>query len=82
VEEQTLMLGVILMLVAGIGILMYAALVIAIPVCRMLDWFTHKDEGIVELRVARRRTSLLSRLSHATRRVLRLRGQAGREMPD
>jgi hypothetical protein len=28
------------MLVAAIGIVLYVALVIAIPVCRMLDWFS------------------------------------------
>jgi hypothetical protein len=33
------MLGIVLMLVAAIGIVLDVALVIAIPVCRMLDWF-------------------------------------------
>lgn len=34
------MLGLTLMLVAAIGVILYVALVIAIPVCRMLDWFS------------------------------------------
>jgi hypothetical protein len=37
---MSLMVGVVLMLVAAIGIVLYVALVIAIPVCRMLDWFS------------------------------------------
>jgi hypothetical protein len=43
VEELSLMLGIILMLVAAIGIVFYVALVIAIPVCRLLDWFSDKE---------------------------------------
>ena len=37
-EAPSLLVGIILMMVAAIGILLYAALVIAIPVCRLLDW--------------------------------------------
>ena len=44
VEELPLMLGSILMLVAAIGIVLYVALVIAIPVCRMLDWFSREPK--------------------------------------
>jgi hypothetical protein len=40
VEQLSLLVGIVLMLVAAIGILLYVALVIAIPVCRMLDWFS------------------------------------------
>lgn len=37
-ESVSLMAGIILMLVAAVGIPLYVALVIAIPVCRTLDW--------------------------------------------
>lgn len=37
-EAASMMAGVILMIIAAVGILLYVALVIAIPVCRMLDW--------------------------------------------
>jgi hypothetical protein len=45
VEALPLMLGIVLMLVAAIGIVFYVALVIAIPVCRMLDWFSGKPDN-------------------------------------
>lgn len=38
-ESVMLMLGLVLMLATPIGIVLYVALVIAIPACRMLDWF-------------------------------------------
>jgi hypothetical protein len=38
-ESVMPMLGLVLMLATPIGIVLYVALVIAIPVCRMLDWF-------------------------------------------
>jgi hypothetical protein len=38
VEQTLLMLGIVMMLVAPVGIVLYVALVIAIPVCRALDW--------------------------------------------
>jgi hypothetical protein len=37
-ESVSMMAGITLMLVAAVGILLYVALVIAIPVCRALDW--------------------------------------------
>jgi hypothetical protein len=37
-EAVSLFLGIVLMLVAAVGIVLYVALVIAIPVCRLLDW--------------------------------------------
>lgn len=41
-EALSLFIGISLMLVAAIGIVFYVALVIAIPVCRLLDWlFDH-----------------------------------------
>lgn len=48
-EELSLMLGIILMMVAPLGIMLYVALVIAIPVCRTLDWFFNPrtDEHMV-----------------------------------
>jgi hypothetical protein len=48
-EGLTLAAGIILMLVAAIGIVFYVALVIAIPVCRMLDWVFDKetDERVI-----------------------------------
>jgi len=46
VEELPLMLGIVLMLVAAIGIVLYVALVIAIPVCRMLDWFSGEPADV------------------------------------
>jgi hypothetical protein len=39
-EELPLMFGIVAMLIAAIGIVLYVALVIAIPICRMLDWFS------------------------------------------
>ena len=42
-EGFLLAAGIILMLVAAIGIVFYVALVIAIPVCRTLDWLFDKD---------------------------------------
>jgi hypothetical protein len=42
-EATSLFVGIILMMVAVIGIFLYAALVIAIPVCRMLDWFFNQE---------------------------------------
>lgn len=42
-EALSLAAGIILMIVAAIGILFYVALVIAIPVCRMLDWFFDRE---------------------------------------
>jgi hypothetical protein len=44
-EQLSLMIGIVLMLVAAIGIVLYVALVIAIPVCRMLDWFSGEPAG-------------------------------------
>lgn len=44
-EALPLMVGVVLMLVAAVGIVLYVALVIAIPVCRMLDWFSGEPTG-------------------------------------
>jgi hypothetical protein len=46
VEELSLMLGIVLMLVAAIGIVLYVALVIAIPACRMLDWFSGEPADV------------------------------------
>jgi hypothetical protein len=48
-EQLSLMIGIVLMLVAGIGILLYVSLVIAIPACRLLDWFfgAHDDVRVV-----------------------------------
>lgn len=37
-EPLSLMLGAIIMVLTPVGILLYVALVVAIPVCRMLDW--------------------------------------------
>jgi hypothetical protein len=37
-EAASLFVGIMLMLVAATGIVLYVALVIAIPVCRLLDW--------------------------------------------
>jgi hypothetical protein len=55
------------MLVAAVGIVLYVALVIAIPVCRLLDWLTGAgDEGTAVRRARKlgvRRTSML-RLLH------------------
>ena len=45
-EELPLMLGIVLMLVAAIGSVLYVALVIAIPVCRMLDWFSGESADV------------------------------------
>ena len=42
-EGFLLAAGIILMLVAAIGIVFYVALVIAIPVCRTLDWLFDND---------------------------------------
>jgi hypothetical protein len=42
-EGLTLATGIILMLVAAIGVVFYVGLVIAIPVCRLLDWFFDKE---------------------------------------
>ena len=45
-EGLSLALGIVLMLVAAIGGLCYVALVIAIPVCRLLDWFAPGDPAL------------------------------------
>jgi len=37
-EAASLFFGIILMMIAAVGIVLYVALVIAIPVCRLLDW--------------------------------------------
>lgn len=44
-EALWMFLSIVLMLVAAIGIVFYVALVIAIPVWRLLDWlFDHTTE--------------------------------------
>lgn len=47
-DELPLMVGIVVMLVAAAGSVLYVALVIAIPVCRALDWFADPkpDEAI------------------------------------
>ena len=42
-EALSLAVGIVLMLVAAIGIGFYVALVIAIPVWRMLDWLSEEE---------------------------------------
>jgi hypothetical protein len=42
-EAVSLLLGILLMLVAAVGIVFYVALVIAIPVCRLLDWLAGEE---------------------------------------
>jgi hypothetical protein len=42
-EGASLAVGIVLMLVAGIGIIGYVALVVAIPVCRLLDWIAGEE---------------------------------------
>jgi hypothetical protein len=43
-DALSLAVGIILMLVAAVGTVLYVALVIAIPVCRVLDWLFQEDE--------------------------------------
>jgi hypothetical protein len=52
-EAFSLAFGIILMLVAAIGIVFYVALVIAIPVCRMLDWVFDTEEKDLVARPSR-----------------------------
>jgi hypothetical protein len=62
-EALSLAAGIVLMIVASIGIVLYVALVIAIPVCRMLEWFF--DEETKERPI---RPSRLGRLARAVSR--------------
>jgi hypothetical protein len=39
-SQLSVMLGLMIVVAAAIGGLLYVALVIAIPVCRMLDWLS------------------------------------------
>jgi hypothetical protein len=72
-EGLTLATGIILMLVAAIGIVFYVALVIAIPVCRMLDWLFDKDRKTpvirpshsgARMRIMPRRVTAIARRIH------------------
>ena len=66
-EAPSLFVGIILMMVAAIGIFLYAALVIAIPVCRLLDWFFHEESTD--------RMSHLSRLGRAMSATMKWLGE-------
>ena len=76
-EALSLAFGVILMLVAAIGIPLYVALVIAIPVCRLFDWLAGEEPGRTNgrpaLRVVRPPTP---RLPTGLARIGRLVGSA------
>jgi hypothetical protein len=50
-ESLSLMLGLTLMLVTPILIFLYVAFVIAVPVCRFLDWLGNSlsDEPVTRL---------------------------------
>ena len=61
-ESLSLMLGIVLMIVAALGILGYVALVIAIPVCRLIDWIGGPDAEKQAARQMRTQPSLRSRL--------------------
>lgn len=45
-EGLSLAIGIVLMLVAAIGALCYVALVLAIPVCRLLDGLNATDPSL------------------------------------
>ena len=42
-REFMFAVGVVLMLVAAIGPILYVALVIAIPACRLIDWLAGEE---------------------------------------
>ena len=72
-EALTLALGIILMLVAAIGIVFYVALVIAIPVCRMLDWLFDNETDERVIRPSRRgqaTRATMKRVGAAYHRIL------------
>jgi hypothetical protein len=69
-EALSLAAGIILMIVAAIGMVLYVALAIAIPVCRMLDWFFDEE--------TKERPIQPSRLSRVTRAVTRWLGELDR----
>ena len=74
-EAFALAVGVILMLVAAVGIVFYVALVIAIPVCRFLDWITGADPS--ERTIGRQASSSGSRS-----KLSQLSRQFGRAAPN
>ncbi|MGE3511806.1 MAG: hypothetical protein AB7N65_23310 [Vicinamibacterales bacterium] len=59
-EQISLMLGIVLMLTTAIGIVLYVALVIAIPLCRLLDWLSPSPSPDQPKPALRRRASLLA----------------------
>jgi hypothetical protein len=66
-EALSLAAGIILMIVAAIGMVLYMALVVVIPVCRVLDWLFDKE--------TKERPIRPSRLSRVTRAVTRWLGE-------
>ena len=69
-EQLALMVGLVLMIVVPIGILLYVALVIAIPVCRMLDWFTDQPGEWSATRRTAPPTGIMARLARIARQML------------
>ena len=58
-EAFSVATGVILMLVAAIGIVLYVALTIAIPVCRFIDWIGGERPGAPHRQAYARRAESL-----------------------
>jgi hypothetical protein len=76
-EALSLAFGVILMLVAAVGTLLYVALVIAIPVCRLFDWLAGEEPGPTNGRpAARTARPPTRRLPTGLARIGRLAGSA------
>jgi hypothetical protein len=79
-EALSLAFGIILMLVAAVGIVLYVALVIAIPVCRLLDWLAGEEPGRANGRPALRDAGPTTRrLPTGLARIGRLAGSASRQ---
>jgi hypothetical protein len=55
-ESLSLMLGITLMLVTPILIVLYVAFVIAVPICRLLDWLGSSPPGEPVTRVQPRKS--------------------------
>jgi len=72
-EAFSLAAGVILMLVAAIGIVLYVALVIAIPVCRFIDWIGGERPDAPPRQATARRVENLAQL--VRRRAMKLIGR-------
>jgi hypothetical protein len=54
-DESSILLGVIMMMVASVGVLLYVVLVLTIAACRLLDWLSISGPADHATRVRHRR---------------------------